>query len=281
MIKIFSRKLKRFFITICITVYLFDLFLLIKTDRVESFLSYPIYLLKATTAYLSRSQLPVKPAKAFTIALIGDSMTDYLKGGQNELKNQLKIYYPDKDFVIYNYGFGSTNILSVMNRLTNNVSYQGSVYPAILGEQYDLIILESFGNNPLSQFSIEEGLKKQTQELDKIASYIARKHPRSYLAFMATISPNKFFYGTGVVNLNQNTRIKWSEERVQYIKNHIKYAKDHKIPLINAFDDSIENGTGNISYLNPGDYIHPSLLGINFIIQKISQEIYKQRILPL
>lgn len=282
-----TSKLTKLGIIVCLAIYLFDFFLLAKTgtledfgNRVESSMSWPIYGTKSVSSYLNNTQPPVKPNKSYTIAFIGDSMTDYL--GDDLLKKELKVYYPSSGFALYNYGFGSSSILSVMDRLTYDTTYMGKTYPAILGQDFDLVILESFGNNPLSQYPLEEGLQKQTQELDKIVQALREKKPSSFVVFMTTISPNKFNFGKGAVQLDANQKAKWTEERVEYIKNHIQYAKDHKLPLINVFDESLgEDGTGNLAYLSPTDHIHPSPLGISFILQKVAHEIYKQRMLPL
>lgn len=227
-------------------------------------------------------QQPLASKSAYTITLVGDSMTDFLKQGQDNFRDSLKVLYPGRDFVIYNYGFGSTNILSVGERINHNVNYQGQDYPAIIGQQFDLILLESFGNNPLSQFPVAEGLKKQTEELDKIMTLLRNKRPRSFVVFVATISPNRFSYGEGSVKLDQTQKDQWVEERESYMKNHLAYAKSHNIPFIDVYSASKgEDGTGKKEYLNPNDNIHPSPAGVKFIFEKIAKEIYDQRIIPL
>lgn len=210
-----------------------------------------------------------------TIVFVGDSMTEYL-GNFDELRGYLKKYYPDKKFLLLNYGFSSTNILSLQTRLEKESSYSGRIFQAINDIPFDLIIIESFGHNPLSEHSLEEGLKLQDEALDKAVATITQKHPKSSIIFMATIAPNKERYAEGVVNLTTEARSKWAEERVAYIKNHIDFAKSHNIPLINIYEKSLDqNGTGNIDYINSNDFIHPSPTGVYFISEEIAKFLYK------
>ncbi len=212
-----------------------------------------------------------------TIVFVGDSMTEYL-GNFDELRAYLKNYYPTKNFLLLNYGFGSTNILSVQERLEQDSTHSGRIFQAINNIHFDLIVIESFGHNPLSDHSQEEGLRLQKEALDKIVATITLKHPRSSIIFMATIAPNKQRYAEGVVNLITEKRQQWAEERISYIKNHISYAKSHNIPLINIYEASLDKeGSGNIDYVNSNDFIHPSPTGIYFISEEIAKFLYKNK----
>lgn len=224
-----------------------------------------------------RSQNPSKANP--TIVFIGDSMTEYL-GNFDELRAYLKKYYPKKEFLLLNYGFGATNILSVPQRLEQESSHSGRVFQAVNDIVFDLVIIESFGHNPLSGYTLSEGLKLQEQTLDKIVTSIGKKHPKSKIVFMATIAPNRERYGEGVVNLTTPKRAEWADERSQYIKNHISYAKKHKIPLINIYEASLDKaGSGNVDYINSNDFIHPSPTGIYFISETIAKFIYNNRLI--
>lgn len=139
-----------------------------------------------------------------------------------------------------------------------------------------MIIIESFGHNPLSDKPLEEGLRLQKESLDKIVATISQKHPRSSIIFMATIAPNIERYAEGVVNLTDAKRREWANERIAYIKNHVEYAASHNIPLINIFEKSLdEKGSGNIDYINTNDFIHPSPTGVFFISEEIAKFLYK------
>lgn len=212
--------------------------------------------------------------KEKTIVFVGDSMTEYL-GNFDELRGYLKKYYPAKKFLLLNYGFSSTNILSVKQRLEQESSHSGRAFQAINDIPFNLIFIESFGHNPLSEYPLEKGLKLQREALDNIISSITQKHPKSSIIFIATIAPNKGRYAEGVVNLTTEERGKWATERVSYIKNHIEYAKKHNIPLINIYEKSLDqNGTGNIDYISSNDFIHPSPTGIYFISEEIAKFLY-------
>ena len=69
-------------------------------------------------------------------------------------------------------------------------------------------------------------------------------------------------------------------ERIAYIKNHIQFAKENNIPVINVFEASLmENKDGNPDYINTQDFIHPSPKGIIFISKQIADFLYLNNIL--
>lgn len=207
-------------------------------------------------------------------------MTAYL-GNNEEILGNLKKHYPRKKINILNYGIGSTNILTVPERLeSGSVKGTETLFP-VFHYETDVIFIESFGNNPIN-FPLEEGLAKQTETLDKIVEMIRKNKPKAVIVFMATIAPNRERYGDGVYDLTLEERKAWAEERIAYFKNHIEYAKAHKIPLLNIFEKSLsESGDGNIDYLESHDFIHPSPTGIKFISREIADFLFKNRILPL
>lgn len=211
--------------------------------------------------------------------MVGDSMTETL-GNSDELKKFLTDYYPGKSFEVLNYGFGATNIFSVMDRITKETEH-GRKFRPIGDINYDLILLESFGENPLSQYTLDEGLQHQTQELNKIVSKLKETNPRGKIVFIATISPNRVIFAQNQVNLSAEKRADWVKERVAYMKNHIEYAKSHNIPIINVFEKSLlENSDGNSDYISTNDYIHPSPTGIIFISKEIADFISSNNIFP-
>lgn len=219
----------------------------------------------------------VKYPQDFTIVMVGDSMTETL-GNSTELKTFLAEYYKGKTFEVLNYGYGSTSILTVMDRLTKETEH-GRKFRPIVDIDYDLLLLESFGQNPLSQYKLEEGLKLQIQELDEIVSTIREKSPRAKIVFVASISPNKKIFAKNQVDLSDEKRAQWVDERIAYIKNHIQYAKAHNYPVINIFEKSLmENGDGNPDYISTNDFIHPSPTGIIFISTQIADFIIDNRI---
>lgn len=221
----------------------------------------------------------VKYSQDYTILMVGDSMTEAL-GNSDELKKFLSDYYYGKSFEVLNYGFGATNILSVMDRITEETEH-GRKFRPIEDIDYDLVLLESFGENPLSQYSLDEGLQQQTQELDKIVGKLNETNPRGKIVFVATISPNKEIFAQNSIDLSAEKRTAWVKERIAYIKNHIAYAAGHQIPVINIFEKSLlANGDGNSNYISTNDYIHPSPKGVIFISKEIADFIYHNNIFP-
>lgn len=215
------------------------------------------------------------PADAYTIIMVGDSMTESLGQDATKLREYLKIHYPDKVFGIYNLAEGSTSILSLQEKLDKDILHS---------REFEVILIESFGYNPLSDLSLEDGLKKQTEALDKAVNTIrlakSKAKVNSIIVFVATIAPNKDKYGEGAVELSPEMRQKWVNERVAYIQNHIKYAKDHDIPLINVYEKSLnEEGTGDIQYIEGATFIHPNEKGIDLISKEIADFLFNNRIL--
>lgn len=233
-----------------------------------------------TTSINEQGKTKVKYPQDFTIVMVGDSMTETL-GNSDELKKFLSDYYKGKSFEVLNYGFGATNILSVMDRITKETEHNRKFRP-IEEIDYDLILVESFGQNPLSQYPLEQGLKIQWQELDKIVSRLRDTNSHAKIVFVATISPNKEIFAKNQVDLTSEKRVQWVDERIAYIKNHIAYARQNNIPVINIFEASfLENGDGNPDFISISDYIHPSPTGIVFISKEIADFISKNNILKI
>lgn len=223
----------------------------------------------------------IKPKDSYTIVFLGDSMTDYL-GSADDLKENLKTYYPKKQINIQNYSVGSTNILTLPERLQNLTNYNGRISQPILNENFDLILIESFGHNPLSEYPQNEGFKKHNEILDQVREMIRQRQPQARVILLATIAPHKDRYAEGVANLTTEVRKEWGRQRASYIKNHIEYAKINKLPLINIYEKSLDrDGGGNIDYIDTGDFIHPSPTGIKFISREIADFIFNNRLLPL
>lgn len=224
-------------------------------------------------------QVPNK--KSYLTYLVGDSIIAALGANDEGLRQDLIKYYPGHEFVNYNYGFPSTNIESMPARVESQTTSQGTGYPPILTQGFDLIIIESFAYNPLSQYPVNVGLQKQTEILDKVFKEIVYTHPNAVIAVMTPIAPNKEFFAKGVVDLSPAQRISWVNERLAYINNVIEYAKSRNIPLINVYAKSVtSNGDGDLKYINPSDYIHPSAAGIILINQTIADFIFQNKIFP-
>ncbi len=215
------------------------------------------------------------PKEAYTIVMVGDSMTEALGPNSDKLREALKVHYGEKVFGIFNLAKGSTSLLTLQELLDKDI---------LDNRQFEVILIESFGYNPLSELPLEEGLKKQTEILDKTVKSIREAKSddevNSIIVFIATIAPNKEMYGQNQVDLSPEVRAKWVSERTAYIENHIKYAGDHDIPLVNVYEKSLKDGTGNLDYIEGKTYIHPSDKGIELISKEIADFLFNNRILP-
>lgn len=167
--------------------------------------------------------------KVYKIVLVGDSMTHALGPHGGRLLDWLQEKFKGKGFIIDNYSY-STNILSLPDFLYNETKTWNLTFPPILSREFDVIIIESFGYNPLSDRSREEGLQKQREVLNKTMNTLVRAKPNSLVMFLATIAPNKTHYAQKT-SLTQDVRLQEVEERVAYIKNHIAYARITLSPL--------------------------------------------------
>lgn len=207
---------------------------------------------------------------SYRIVIVGDSIVHTLGLNANTLREALIRKYPDKEFVTYNYGYPSTNVLSLYNRLESDILNQG----------FDLIIIESFGYNPLSEYQLADGLQKQNEALEKGVRLILNKKPNTALAFLTPIAPDPLNFGRGILDLSAEQRKSWVEERISYINNHRKFAEDKGIPIIDTYKASLkENGEVNRIYISD-DSIHPSKEGVGLISQSIADYIWSNSIFP-
>lgn len=211
----------------------------------------------------------------YTFLLVGDSMTEAL-GNSDELRGYLNEYYPDKSFEVLNYSYGSTNILSAKTRLLTQTYHGIRDYRPALDIDFDYLIVESFGHNPLSEFK-EEGIKKQNEALDDLMALVATTSGREKVIFLATIGANRETYvETTQPDLLPEKRAQWANERNAYIRNHIEYARSHGIPVIDVYSESLDSGGDTKQYLvRDDDFIHPSPSGVLFISKKIADFLAK------
>lgn len=229
-------------------------------------------------------QIPKIAKKSdYQIMLLGDSMTHAMgpHGGifNEEINN---IYRPhDIAILIDNYAQPSTSLLTINEAMNRDQEYWDVSFPPMMSRDFDMVIIESFGYNPLSQFPREEGLRRQTEILDEIVETLTHERPNAVIVFAATIAPSLETFKKSIAEISQEDRIKQVEERRAFIENHIDYALRHNIPLINLYEKSkLSDGDGNVEYINPDDDIHPSAVGLIFIGQEIADFLNKSQILP-
>ena len=226
----------------------------------------------------------IEEKREYTIVMIGDSMTHALgpHGGPfYEKINQLYKAH-NRGILIDNYAHPSTNILSLDKAMNTKTTFNEWTFEPLLSRDFDLILVESFGYNPLSQYGLENGIKRQNEELDKLMKKLTTTHPNAAVVFVATIAPSRANYGKFVNQTDTpEGRAQQADERIAYIKNHITFAKNHNIPVVNIFERSLTpEGDGNLSYINPSDYIHPSAVGLQLISDEFANFIYLNHIFP-
>jgi hypothetical protein len=220
----------------------------------------------------------------YKIAMIADSMTAALGPHGGELADYMNSLYKTSDqqrIIIDNYA-KSSNLQAVKHELYEKTSINEYTFGPLLSENYDLILVESYAYNPLSQYGVTEGIKQQNEALDKLMTTLITTRPHMAIVFVATIAPNKKMYAKTTHSGSTATeRGKEADERIAYLQNHIDYATKHAIPLINIYQKSLTaNGDGNIIYINPTDDIHPSFAGVTFIGREIGDYIHTNQILP-
>jgi lysophospholipase L1-like esterase len=218
--------------------------------------------------------------QSYRIVIVGDSIVAAMGANANVLRMQLKDRYPGSEFVTYNYGYPATNVLTLPDRLSKETNNGRADIPPILKQGFELIIIESFGNNPLSDFSLDEGLQKQTEILEESVALILKEKPDSALAFMTPIALSFENYARAVVDLNTEQRAHWVNERIAYIQNHKKFAEEKGIPVIDVYSASLKsNGKVDESYVSD-DSVHPSKKGIELISREIADYIFENKIFP-
>lgn len=222
----------------------------------------------------------VKYPHDYTLVLLGDSMTESL-GNADELRGYLNEYFPEKTFEVLNYGYGATNILSAKDRLTQTTHHANRDFRPILDIDFDFLILESFGHNPLSEYPLEEGLKKQTKVLDDIYALVATQAGKEKLIFFSTIGTDKETYAeNSQPDLTAAVRKQWTLERDRYIQNHLSQAKFYGVPGIDVFNASLDPAGNVKGYLvREDDNIHPSPKGVLFISKKIADFLAENKLI--
>lgn len=235
----------------------------------------------APTSYQFPYKNPVIPKnRSYRMVIVGDSIVNTLGLNANVLRERLIDYYPDSEFVNYNYGYPSTNVLSLYERLTEKTKNGSEENGPIIKQEVELIIIESFGYNPLSEYNLSEGFKKQEEELERSVRLILSEKPNVAIAFLTPIAPDPITFARGSIDLSPEVRKAWVEERIAYIDNHRKFAIEKGIPIIDVYPMSLKpNGEVDRAYISD-DFVHPSKAGIDLISKAIADYIFNNKIFP-
>jgi len=201
------------------------------------------------------------------IALLGDSMIDTFIFDPKIFKSELAKIWPAVNFEILNYGVGATNAEYGLKRLTESYTYQGKTIPELLSQNPDIVIVESFAYNHSKE------LLENTQTLSKIISTI-QNGSKAKIYFLVTIAPDKKIFAQGIEGITWTPEQRSIEAQrvIDFLNEVIAFAGNQGLPLINAYQKSLDwEGDGNQTYIS-ADNIHPSetgkLLIANLIVEK-------------
>lgn len=212
------------------------------------------------------------PQTTFTVALLGDSMTDTLGKDLKQLKGLLQEAYPDYTFILLNFGQGGTDMESGLKRLTDSTTYLGESYLPLLSYKPDILVVESFAYNHWSGEKYD--LDRQWLTIAKIIDTVREKSQKTKIVLASSIAPNKHFFGDGVLNWPKHLKEESSLIIKAYLQNMINYATSEGYPLADAYHPSLgADGEGNMTFINSSDRLHPSSEGAYLYSLKIVEAI--------
>ena len=225
--------------------------------------------------FLQHKPDPAPPSeipKKVTIAILGDSMVDTMGQDLPYLKKELQENFPHIEFTLLNYGDSSTDMDYGFFRMTNDYTYKDKTYKSILSLAPDILVIGSFAYNPFN-LDIDEGLDHQWELFNQITTLATQNNIRIIL--LATIAPNKQKFGLGQNQAfwDNQTRLFHADKIEKYLQNTLKYVSASKLPLVNAYEQSLNFQDGNLKYISAQDHIHPSELGHQLIARLITEEI--------
>lgn len=211
---------------------------------------------------------PKTPA-VLKIAIVGDSMVQTM-GDFSYLKEQLDKKLSPQIVELYNYGVGSANIDSAIERLQTGINEENRTLPSLTDLKPHIVILESFGYNPFNE-ELDPGRKHHYQSLEKTYDYILQ-NSQAKVYLMVTIAPNSQLFGLGPRGIDwpdQERKIQ-SQKIKAYLINALELGLLKHYRLIDCFTPSLEtDGQGKADLISADDGIHPSVKGQKFISDEI------------
>lgn len=212
------------------------------------------------------------PKKHYTIALLGDSMTDTLGAHLPHLAGLLKEAYPDKTFALLNFGQGSTDLESGLKRLTEGTKYLEKYVPPVLSFKPDILVIESFAYNHWGPELTD--LNRQWLDFAKMVDAVKKYSPDTRVIFAATVAPNAAIFGDGKLNWDKNKKWESANTTKAYLQNMVNFATSQRYPLADAYHASLsQDGNGYEQYIDPSDHLHPSDMGKMLYAKKIMETI--------
>ena len=208
------------------------------------------------------------------IAFLGDSMIDTFISDPKILKSALAKFWPNVSFEILNYGVGATNAEYGFKRLTEPYTYQGKTIPGLLSQNPDIVVVESFAYNHPKELS------QNTQTLSQIIS-TTQSQSKAKIYSLATIAPDKKIYANGIAGINWTAEQRKIEAQrvIDFLKDSVLFAQNQGLPLINAYQKSLDwEGDGNQEYINT-DNIHPSEEGKLLLAGLVAEKFQETKII--
>ncbi len=212
--------------------------------------------------------------KVLKIVTLGDSMTDTAGEGCPILCAELEKSYPGREFDMYNYGVGGTRVGYGLWRLTNDYEFNDKKYKALVKLDPDIVLVESFAYNNGSDGPREGGLSHFCEMHRQIVKTL-REKTNAQIVYVVTIAPDTEHFLESVPGFT-NTPVsirKWmAEDRMIYLEETIKLAKEFELPLVNVYQaslDAAKQGTPLACWIRPKDWIHPREAGQKFIAENI------------
>lgn len=214
--------------------------------------------------------------QVLNLALIGDSMIETLS--DTTCQASFQKYFPTTKFNLLKYGYGSTNIESAAERLTENTTYLDQNNPSILSQDPDIILIESFAYNNFG--NSQSGIDRQSRALQNLIDTIKKKSSSIKIILASTIAPNSVTFGNGAKDVHYSAleKIDKSTTIKLYLQNLINFAGKNKLPLADAFHPSLFGRDGLNELINPADNIHPSELGSELFCDTVAKTIFDNQL---
>lgn len=216
----------------------------------------------------------------YTLAFLGDSMTDTLGADLRLIRDEFTRVYPATEFTLLNYGVGGENIVSGLERVTRETTYLGQRRPSLISTNPDMVVIESFAYNP---FPFEEGaLQQHWLSLAYIIDALKANLPEVKVVIAVTIAPNSKLFGDGAPGLSFGPQDKRERTNTikQYLENTIRFAQSEHLPLADSYHPSLDSaGEGKLLYVNPGDHIHYSDAGRQLFARTVVDAIVSNKLL--
>lgn len=202
----------------------------------------------------AQKQTPSK--KNYILAFIGDSMVETMGGGLPYVYKELKKAYPKTDFVLYNYGIGSENLLEATSRLSIPYSYKDRKFPPLSELGADIIVTGSYSYNPITPFDKNEQWLLLADFINKIKVLA----PKVYVLTEIAPIENNFGKGIGGVNWPQEIVSPHVANIFSGLENSLRLAETLEVDVINVFKESklSDNKYGDPKYVSTNDGLHYS-----------------------